>query len=102
MSQTKAISVTHVTEIARLGVGRLDAPNTLSSSLTDASGCLAPRLQPPSTLGLRVAVAVGDAVRVEVYFNYHLAYSVRSVAVLGRYGNVNALPPSLADQPPKV
>jgi hypothetical protein len=37
MSQTKAISVTHVTEIARLGVGRLDAPNTLSSSLTDAS-----------------------------------------------------------------
>ena len=32
----------------------------------------------------------------------HLAYSVISVAILGKYGNVNVLPPSLADQPPKM
>jgi hypothetical protein len=42
-----------------------------------------------------VAVCVGAATN-------HLAYSMTLSEVLGRYGNVNVLPPSLADQPKKV
>ena len=42
-----------------------------------------------------VAVRVGVA-------TIHWAYSLIALAVLGKYGNVNVLPPSLADQPTKV
>ena len=46
-------------------------------------------------------VAVRVAVRVGVATN-HLACRITLPAVLGRYGNVSVLPPTLADQPTKV
>ena len=46
-------------------------------------------------VAVRVAVRVGVAV-------IHLANKVILLAVLGKTGNVNVLPPSLTDQPTKV
>jgi hypothetical protein len=49
--------------------------------------------------GFRVAVRVAVGVGVATI---HLAYRITFPAVLGKYGNVNVLPPSLADHPSKV
>jgi hypothetical protein len=48
-------------------------------------------------LGVKVLVGVGVGVATN-----HLAYRITFPAVLGRYGNVNVLPPTLADHPTKV
>ena len=94
-----------------MGVGRLGRPKRPLSSRTDASALFGAETNTyPARYGVGVAVAGahvgGDVGTVRStcgsVLQLHLAYSVTSPAVSGIYGNVNALPPSLADQPPKV